>query len=184
MSAQEVFMAKVRRNGPCPCGSGHKAKRCCYGNEQLFDNELVPKELCADVITDLAGTSELEMRSLFDQLLYLPEVDLSLQVPLPLVTTPHLDRAIRALQDGEDDVFDHELAHVVPMVDNAEHRSMLARAVLALRDLGRIPSKLAALAVLELDRETSTFFISSVAESIAVVAGDRRTPTGLLVAAS
>jgi uncharacterized protein YecA (UPF0149 family) len=36
-------MAKVKRNGPCPCGSGHKAKRCSYGNEQLFDNELVPR---------------------------------------------------------------------------------------------------------------------------------------------
>jgi len=176
-------MAKVRRNGPCPCGSGHKAKRCCYGNEQLFDNELVPKELCAGVLSDLAGTTELEMRSLFDELLYLPEVDLSLQVPLPLVRTPHLDRAIRALQDDEDEVFDHELAHVVPLVDDAEHRTTLAKAVLVLRDQGRIPSKLAALAVLELDRETSTFFISSVAESIAVLAGDQRTPSGLLVAA-
>jgi len=176
-------MAKVRRNGPCPCGSGHKAKRCCYGNEQLFDNELVPKELCARVLSDLAGTTELEMRSLFDELLYLPEVDLSLQVPLPLVRTPHLDRAIRALQDDEDEVFDHELAHVVPLVDDAEHRTTLAKAVLVLRDQGRIPSKLAALAVLELDRETSTFFISSVAESIAVLAGDQRTPSGLLVAA-
>jgi hypothetical protein len=33
------------------------------------------------------------------------------------------------------------------------------------------------------NRETSTFFISSVAESIAVLAGDQRTPSGLLVAA-
>jgi len=176
-------MAKVRRNGPCPCGSGHKAKRCCYGNEQLFDNELVPKALCAEVISDLADTSEIEMRSLFDQLIYLPEVDLSVQVPLPLIRTPHIDRAIGALQDGEDDVFDHELAHVVPLVDDAEHRTTLARAVLALRDQGRISSKLAALAVLELDRETSTFFMSSVAESIAVLAGDQHTPSGLLVAA-
>jgi hypothetical protein len=119
-------MAKVKRNGPCPCGSGNKAKRCCYGNEQLFDNELVPKELCAEVISDLAGTSTLEMRSLFDQLFYLPELDLSLQVPLPLIRTPHLDRAIRALQDDKDDVFDQELAHVVPLVDDADHRSTLA----------------------------------------------------------
>jgi hypothetical protein len=137
----------------------------------------------AEVILDLADTGEVEMRSLFDQPIYLPELDLSLQVPLPLVRTPHLDRAIRALQDDEDDVFDHELAHVVPLVDDAEHRTVLARVVLALRDQGRISSKLAALAVLELDRETSTFFISSVAESIAVLAGDQRTPSGLLVAA-
>jgi hypothetical protein len=179
-------MAKVRRNAPCPCGSGNKAKRCCYGNEQLFENELVPKELLADAISDLADITdltELEMRALFDQLLYLPELDLSLQIPLPLIRTPHLDRAIRALQDEDDEEFDAELAHVVPLVDSAEHRTMLARAVVALRDQGRISRKLAALAVLELDRETSTFFMSSVAESIAVLAGDQRTPSGLLVMA-
>jgi hypothetical protein len=140
-------------------------------------------DLARSLWPDLAGMSELEMRSLFDELIYLPELDLSLQVPLPLVHTPHLVRAIRALQDDEDDVFDDELAHVVPLVDDAEHRTTLARAVLALRDQGRIPSRLAALAVLELDRETSTFFMSSVAESIAVLAGDQRTPSGLLVAA-
>jgi hypothetical protein len=182
MAREEVVMAKVKRNGPCPCGSGNKAKRCCYGNERLFDNELVPKELCEAVISDLAGTSKLDMRSLFDQLVSLPELDLSLQVPLPLIRTPHLDRAVRALQDDDGDVFDQELAHVVPLIDDADHRSTLARAVLALRDQGLVPKKLAALAVLELDRETSTFFISSVAESIAVLAGDQRTPSGLLVA--
>ena len=26
-------MAKIGRNEPCPCGSGKKYKRCCYGNE-------------------------------------------------------------------------------------------------------------------------------------------------------
>src|SRR5664280_3622053 len=29
-----VVMAKIRRNGPCPCGSGSKAKRCCYGTHE------------------------------------------------------------------------------------------------------------------------------------------------------
>jgi hypothetical protein len=176
-------MAKLKRNGPCPCGSGHKAKRCCYGNEQNFDNEFVPEELCVEATIDLFGTTKLEMRALFDELVYLPEVDLTFQVPLPLIHTPHLDRAITALQDDEGDEFDKELAHVVPLVDNAEQRRALARAVILLRDQGRIPRKLAALAVLELDRETSTLFISSVAESIAVLAGDRRTPSGLLVMA-
>jgi hypothetical protein len=54
--------------------------------------------------------------------------------------------------------------------------------VITLRDQGRIPATLAALAVFSLDRERSTFFLSSVAESIAVMAGDKRTPAGLLVA--
>jgi hypothetical protein len=184
MGAEEVAMAKVRRNGPCPCGSGHKAKRCCYGNESLFDNEIIAPDLCAQAFLDLAGISELEMRALFDQLLFLPELDLRVQVPLPALHTPHLDRAIAALQDDDPDTFDHELLQVVAAVDNADCRRALADAVIALRDRGHVDKRLAALAIIELDRETSTFFISSVAESIAVLAGDQHTPSGLLVAAS
>jgi len=37
-------------------------------------------------------------------------------------------------------------------------------------------------AVLELDREESAFLLSSVAESLAVLAGNQPTPAGLLVA--
>ena len=43
--------------------------------------------------------------------------------------------------------------------------------------------KLAAIAVFDLDRPDSSLFMSSVAESIGVLAGEERTPTGLLVAA-
>jgi len=184
MGAEEVAMAKVRRNARCPCGSGHKAKRCCYGNESHFDNEIIAPELCAQAFLDLAGISELEMRALFDQLLFVPELDLGVQVPLPPLHTPHLDRAIAALRDDDPDTFDHELLHVVAAVDNADRRRALADGVIALRDRGQVDKRLAALAIVELDRETSTFFISSVAETIAVLAGDQRTPSGLLVAAS
>lgn len=27
-----VFSQKVERNSPCPCGSGKKAKKCCYAD--------------------------------------------------------------------------------------------------------------------------------------------------------
>lgn len=27
-------MANIERNGPCPCGSGNKYKKCCEGLEQ------------------------------------------------------------------------------------------------------------------------------------------------------
>ena len=176
-------MAKIRRNAPCPCGSGHKAKRCCYGNESNFDNGVIDPELCAQAFGDLAGITELEMRALFDQLLFLPELDLSLQVPLPPLCTPHLEGAVVALQDDDPDTFDDELMNVVSAVDRPDRRRALADAVIALRDRGRIDKRMAALAIFELDRETSTFFISSVAESIAVLAGEQATPSGLLVAA-
>jgi SWIM/SEC-C metal-binding protein len=28
---QPIVSDKVDRNAPCPCGSGKKAKKCCYG---------------------------------------------------------------------------------------------------------------------------------------------------------
>ena len=123
------------------------------------------------------------MRVLFDQLILLPEIDTSLQVRLPGIITPNIDHAINALQDDDDEGFDEALAHVVPAVDTLERRIELARAVINLRDQGRIPPNLAAIAVLELDRPKSTFFLSSVAASIAVLAGEQKTPTVLVVSA-
>ena len=111
----------------------------------------------------------------------LPEIDTSLQQRLGILT-PDMDRAISALQDDDVGVFEEVLDKVVAEVDSPGRRLELAQAVLALRDQGRIPSDLAAAAGLELDGKQSTLFLSSVAESLAVLAGDRRTPAGILVA--
>jgi len=184
MATKEVVMAKVQRNQPCPCGSGSKAKRCCYRPACVIDVGIMPLEFTEDAISVLRATSEIELRALFDQLLYLPEVDLSLQVPLPGVITPEIDQAIRALQNDDGEEFDRMLSQVVPTVDTVDHRMNLAQAVMTLRDQGRISAKLAAMAVFELDREQSILFTSAVAESIGFLAGDQRTPSGLLVAAS
>ena len=51
------------------------------------------------------------------------------------------------------------------------------------RDEGRTSSRLAAVALFDLDGEHSALFISSVAEFVAVLGCDQRLPTGLLVAA-
>jgi hypothetical protein len=175
-------MAKVQRNQPCPCGSGNKAKRCCHGPIKYIDVRIMPLDLTQQAVDDLAGTEKAEMRILFDQLLYLPELDLSLQVPLPGIITPDIDRAIDALRDDDGETFDQVLAKVVPTVDTTQRRIDLARAVIALRDEDRIPAKLAAISVLDLDRPESCLFTSSVAESLSVLAGDQRTPSGILVA--
>jgi hypothetical protein len=175
-------MAKVKRNGPCPCGSGNKAKRCCYGNQDTNGFRLLPPELSEGLIEDLVGVPEVELRSLFDRLLYLPEMGVSLQVRLPGIITPDMNRAINALRDGEDELFDEVLEQVVAAVDTDDRRVELARAVIDLRDQGRLEPRFAAIAVLELDLPESMLFRSSVAESLAVLAGDQRTPAGLLVA--
>jgi len=175
-------MAKIKRNEPCPCGSGSKAKRCCQAPHAYVDVRVLPLELCQDVVNDLPGSTQAEMQALFDQLVYLPAVDASLRVRLPDIITPDMERAINALRDDDDTTFDEALGKVVPAVDTLERRIELAQTVIELRDQGRIPAKLAAVAVLELDREESAFFLSSVAESLAVLAGGQPMPAGLLVA--
>jgi len=167
-------MAKFRRNGPCPCGSGSKAKRCCYGTLEEVVGGMLPQELGDDAIAVLNGTDEVELRAYFDQLLYLPEIDTSLQVRLPGIITPDMDRAINALSDDDDEEFDEALDKVVSAIDSADQRLDLAQAVLRLRDQGQINRKFAAIAVLELDRGESMVFRSSVAESLAILAGDQR----------
>jgi hypothetical protein len=175
-------MAKIRRNEPCPCGSGSKAKRCCEVPHAYVDIRVLPLDLCQSVANDLPGSTQAEMRALFDQLVYLPALDASLQVSLPGVITADMDRAIDALRNDQGTVFDEALGRVVPAVDTLERRIELAQGVIALRDQGRIPAKLAAVAVLELDREESVLFLSAVAESLAALAGSEPTPAGMLTA--
>ena len=78
--------------------------------------------------------------------------------------------------------FDDALDKVLGAIDSPERRLALAEAVLKLRDQGQIKRKFAAMAVIELDRPESMTFRSSVAESLAVLAGEQRTPAGLLLA--
>ena len=122
-------MAKVRRNGPCPCGSGNKAKRCCHKERSAAaesPTRLLPLEVCRDAALDLEGVSNAEIHALFDEMIYLPEIDISLQVPLPAIFTPDIDRAISALDDDDGEAFDRELNQVVPTVDTPERRIELA----------------------------------------------------------
>ena len=132
-------MAKIRRNGPCPCGSGSKAKRCCYGNDEAREIHHLPAELCEEVIPNLKRLDRDEFRALFDQLLYLPEIDTSLQQRLGILT-PDLDRAIGALEDDDVEVFEEVLYKVVADIDSPDRRLELAQAVLTLRDEGRVPA--------------------------------------------
>ena len=175
-------MSKIRRNEPCPCGSGSKAKRCCQLPHAYVDVRVLPLELCQGVVNDLPGTTPAELRVLFRQLVHLPAVDPSLHVRLPGVISADMECAVNALQDDDGSIFDKFLGRVVPAIDTLERRIELAQAVIALREQGRIPAKLAALAVLDLDREESVFFISAVAESLDALAVSETNPAGLLTA--
>ena len=120
-------------------------------------------------------------RSLYLQLLALPEIEPALQTHLGILT-PDMERAIDALQNDDDEEFELALDKVVPEVDSIDRRMELARAVIALRNRGCIPPKLAAAAVIELDLKESMLFRFSVAESLEVLAAYGRSPTGLTAA--
>jgi hypothetical protein len=178
-------MAKVRRNEPCPCGSAKKAKRCCLSPERRAAATQVRRafrDLCQDVARDLDGVDRAEFDDLFHEAIHLPELDLSLQVRLPALSSPAVERARAALNDDDTDAFDDALWDVAEQLDTPQRRLALARAILDYRDAGNVDPKVAAVAVFDLsDGTDSAVLISSIAESIGVSTGDTRTPAGLLV---
>ncbi|MHB8669156.1 MAG: YecA family protein [Acidimicrobiales bacterium] len=176
---------KVGRNSPCPCGSQLKAKRCCLAEPHLRTStpRATLARLQASVASDLAGIDLAGFRSLYDELIYLPELDISVHVRLPGVRTPQIVRAAEAIATGDGDTFDAALRDARPTVDTFERRLDLAQAVLDLRDRGRITPALAAVAIIDLNQPDSAFVTSSLAQAIAVNGGEERTPAGLLVAA-
>ena len=70
-------MAKVSRNGPCTCGSGTKAKRCCHGPITYVDVRIMPLDMIDVALSVLRSTSEIELRAHFDKLIYLSLIHIS-----------------------------------------------------------------------------------------------------------
>jgi hypothetical protein len=179
-------MAKVGRNDPCPCGSGRKAKRCCGvgggpGPESLARAFLAAEARAA--APALLDVTDAELDRLADQLLELPALDLSLVARLPALLGPELARLLDAVADDDPDAVDDALPAARARLDCLERRAELARAVLALRDAGRIPPRLAALALLDLEGGGRALLSASLLRAAAIATGQARTPGGLLVAA-
>ena len=176
---------KISRNSPCACGSQIKAKRCCMAEPGLRIS--TPRALLArlqpGVAADLAGIDRARFRSLYDEMIYLPERDMSLHMRLPALHTPEIARAADAIHFGDTDGFDAALLDARAAIDTTERRLELAHALIALRDSGEISPALVAVAIIDLNQPDSAFVTSSLAEAIAVTAGDEPTPAGLLVAA-
>lgn len=57
-------MAKIRRNDPCPCGSGKKYKHCCYQKDY---REVQPQEIMADLTLDDGSKTTIPVAS-FDSI--------------------------------------------------------------------------------------------------------------------
>jgi hypothetical protein len=179
-------MAKIGRNDPCPCGSGRKAKRCCGvpsgpGEESL--GRVYLAEQVKTVLPTLLTIPELETKRLVREVADLPALDLSLVLRLPNVLTPELGRLLDAVADEDELAFDDALDAALAQIDTVAARVALARAVVALRDAGRIEPRLAAIALVDLERAEG-LLSASLIEAAAIATGQARTPGGLLVAAA
>ena len=179
-------MGKAGRNEQCGCGSGRKAKRCCGVERGPSEADLAGAFLAGQVrpaARVLRGCSDEEIEDLEAEMLELPTIDTSLQLPLPRLLTPDVDRLLVAIEQEDADGIDDAIPAVLARVDTPVARARLARAVLSLRDRGRIDPKVAALAMIELSAPKMQGLVSSaVVQAAGVVLGEVTTPGGLLVA--
>lgn len=179
-------MGSAGRNEQCACGSGRKAKRCC-GVERGPSEADLARALLAGQIRPAAqvlrGCSDDELDDLQAEMLELPTIDASLQLPLPRLVTPDVDRLLVAIERGDLDGIDGALPAVLARVDTPVARAKLARALLALRDRGRIDPEVTAVALIELSAPKLQRLVSSaVVQAAGVDLGEVATPSGLLVA--
>jgi hypothetical protein len=92
-------VATVGRNDPCLCGSGLKTKRCCGVGRGPSEESLARATLshaATGAAHELRRLSDSEFDDLLDGLPELPALDLSLQVELPKLLSPRLDRFCEA----------------------------------------------------------------------------------------
>jgi hypothetical protein len=179
-------MGAAGRNEQCGCGSGRKAKRCCGVQRGPCEADLARAFLAGQLrpaARVLHGCSDDELDDLEAEMLELPTIDTSLQLPLPRLVTPEVQRLLVAFEEGDLDEINDALPAVLARVDTPVARAELARALLVLRDRGRIDPKVVAVALIELSAPKLQRLVSSaVVQAAGVVLGEVATPSGLLVA--
>ena len=178
-------MGAAGRNEQCGCGSGRKAKRCCGVQRGPSEADLARAFLAGQVrpaARVLRRCSDDELEDLDAEMLELPTIDTSLQLPLPRLLTPDVDRLLLAIEDGDLDDIADALPAVLARVDTPLSRAQMAQAVVALRDRGRIDPKVAAVALIELSAPKRQRLVSSaLVQAAGVVVGDVATPGGMLI---
>lgn len=181
-----VAVAKLGRNDPCACGSGRKAKRCC-GIERGPSEESLARAYLSHAARaaalDLGAISDDNFEALVDELIELPRRELSLQLELPKLFPPALDRLLDAMEQDDVDAGEAPFRELLGKLDTPLERARLARAVIALRAAARLERGLAAAALIDLASGSRQLFAASLLEAVTVRAGIARTPGGLVLAA-
>ncbi len=179
-------MAGVGRNQLCPCGSGAKAKRCCGLRRGPSERDLARAFLSEQgraavrVLRRAIGETD-DVMELYEAVAELPRLDLRLQLPLPRLLSPALERLRSAIDNEDADEFEESLPAALVQVDSPLARARLARSVIALRDEGRIPRDVAAAALVDLDSRAQALIREALVAALAVDCGAARTPSGLLL---
>jgi hypothetical protein len=174
------------RNEPCPCGSGRKVKRCCGVQRGPSEEQLARAHvalLARDAAADLQGLSGRALDHLWEQLLNVPLIDLSLLVSLPKLIGPDLKRLQEAISRDDPDWGWDALTTVAEQIDTPQQRAKLATALLRLRDQHRLNRRQAAAALLDLDSQSTRFIAASLLDAVAISVGVENTPGGLHLAA-
>jgi hypothetical protein len=174
------------RNQPCPCDSGRKTKHCCGEHRGPSDEQLARAhvaELFHQTVDELHGLSDRALDRLWEGLLDLPPLDLSMLVALPKLIGPHLERLREAIEHEDPDWGWDALTAVHKQIDTPQQRARLADAIVRLRDHNRIGRRQAAYALLDLHTNSTRLVAASLLEAVAVQVGAHRTPGGLHVAA-
>jgi hypothetical protein len=180
-------MAGVARNQPCPCGSGSKAKHCCGVRRGPSEGELakaflVEQRRASSPALGRAINDVDDLIELYEAVGELPSLDLSCQLRLPRLLPPELQRLRSAIAVDDADELQAALPDALAQVDNPLARADLARAVLVLREAGRITEEVAAAALLDLDSDANALVREALIAALAVDCGVARTPAGLVLA--
>jgi SEC-C motif len=179
-------MPRPGRNDPCPCGSGRKTKRCCGEHRGPSDEQLARAhvtQLFHHAVDEPHGLTDHALDRLWEGLLDLPALDLSLLVTLPKLIGPDLERLREAIQHDDPDWGWDALTAVHQQIDTPQQRARLADAIVRLRDQHRIGRRQAADALLDLHTNSTRLVAASPPEAVAVQVGAHRTPGGLHIAA-
>ena len=174
------------RNEPCPCGSGRKVKRCCGEQRGPSDDQLARAhvaQLARQAAPDLVELSDRALDHLWEGLMDVPGIDLSLLVTLPKLIGPDLQRLRESIQDDDPDWGWDALTAVAKQIDTPQQRARLADALVRLRDQRHINRRQAAYALLDLDSHSTRFIGASLLEAVAVSVDAHHTPGGLQIAA-
>ena len=179
-------MPGTGRNQPCPAAQAAESKRCCGQQRGPSEEQLARAHVAAltrQAIPDLAGLSDRALDHLWENLVDVPAVDLSLLVTLPQLIGPDLQRLRESIEDDDPDWGWDALTTVAKQIDTPQQRAQLADALVRLRDQHRLNRRQAAYALLDLDSRSTRFIGASLLEAVAVSVGASQTPGGLHIAA-